>query len=79
MVLEQAKRQSEQISGVPNVTYDLLVMFTNKLEGIAALEEYKMDARDAGDHEVEELFGQLEQRAREDVQRIKAFLIQRLR
>ncbi|MBI4499476.1 MAG: hypothetical protein HY689_16435 [Chloroflexi bacterium] len=74
----EAKRQSEQVSGIPNVTYDLMAVLTNKLEGIAAMEEYKLDARESGDQEAAGIFEQLEQRAREDVQKLKTLLARRL-
>ena len=34
--MDEAKQQSEQISGISNVAYDLMAVMTNKLEGIAA-------------------------------------------
>jgi hypothetical protein len=52
MVLEYAKRHAERVSGVSNVTYDLLATMTRKLEGIAALAEYILDASQARDQEV---------------------------
>ena len=70
-MMEQAKRRSERVSGVPNVAYDLMVVLTNKLEGIAALEEYKLDADEAGDQEVRAAFEQLERRMREDVDQLR--------
>jgi hypothetical protein len=36
---EQVKRQRERVTGVSNVAYDLMVVLTNKLQGIAATEE----------------------------------------
>lgn len=78
MVMEQAKRRAERVSGVSNVAYDLMVIMTNKLEGIAALEEYKLDADEAGDQDVRVLFDRLEGRMREDVDQIRELLIQRL-
>jgi hypothetical protein len=55
-----------------------LATLTNKLEGIAALEEYKLDAREAGDQAVLALFERLEQRAREDVDQLRDALVPRL-
>ncbi len=78
MDLDEVKQQSEQISGISNVAYDLMVVMTNKLEGIAAMEEYKLDAEDAGDTEVEALLNQLEQQEVSDVAKIKTLLLQRL-
>jgi hypothetical protein len=75
----EIKQRAEQVSGISNVVYDLMTVLTNKLEGIAAMEEYKVDAQNARDQEVQDLFEQLEQRASEDVRRIKDLLTQRLR
>jgi hypothetical protein len=79
MDLDEVKQQSEQISGISNVAYDLMAVMTNKLEGIAAIEEYKLDAEDAGDSEVEALLNQLEQQEVNDVAKIKTLLLQRLK
>lgn len=79
MAQEQVKRQTEQISGVSNVAYDLLATLYNKLEGIAALEEYKMDAQGSGDQDVVKFFDQLEQRDRQDVDQLRQMLIQRMK
>ena len=76
--MDQAKLRSEQVSGVPNVTYDLVALFYNKLEGISALEGYKQDAQSAGDREVQTLFEELQQTARGDVERLRGLLAQRL-
>ena len=78
MAMEQAKRRTERVSGISNVTYDLLALLTNKLEGVAAIEEYKMDAQEAGDREVQTLLDQLQQQARQDVDKLRAALRSRL-
>lgn len=78
MAQEQAKRRSEIISGVSNVAYDLLALLYNQLEEIAAIEEYKIDAEDAGDQEMLALLDQLQQRARDDVDLLRSALSQRL-
>lgn len=79
MEMDRAKQQSEQISGISNVAYDLMAVMTNKLEGIAAIEEYKLDAEDAGDSEVEALLNQMEQQEVDDVAKIKTLLLKRLK
>lgn len=79
MELDRAKQQSEQISGVSNIAYDLMAVMTNKLEGIAAMEEYKLDAEDAGDTEVQDLLNLMEQQEVSDVDKIKKLLLQRLK
>jgi hypothetical protein len=78
MALEEAKRRSEQVSGVSNVSYNLLTELYNKLKGIAALEEYKQDAQQQGDQEALALFEQLQQRAVEDVNKLRSLVVQRL-
>lgn len=77
--IEHAKREAApQVSGVSNVTYDLISLLHNKLEGVAAFEEYKMDAQEAGDQEVVRLFEDLERREAEDVQKLKECLSRRI-
>jgi hypothetical protein len=78
MAMEQAKRTAERISGVPNVTYDLIAVLYNKLEGIAAMEGYRRDAEQAGDREAATLFGECQRRDRTDVERLRGMLAQRL-
>ncbi|HEV2065898.1 MAG TPA: hypothetical protein VGR08_03610 [Thermomicrobiales bacterium] len=73
---DQAKKQSEQVSGVSNMAYNLLTLLHNKLEGIAALEAYKVDAQ--GNQEVSSLLDELQQTAVQDVSRIKPLLVQEL-
>ena len=49
---DEAKRRSERVTGISNIAYDLMVVLTNKLEGVAAMEEYKLDAEAANDSAV---------------------------
>ncbi|HEY7032135.1 MAG TPA: hypothetical protein VH482_12430 [Thermomicrobiales bacterium] len=76
--LEQAKRQTERVTGVSNVAYDLMVVLTNKLQGIAALEEYKADADAAGDNEVRAFLDKIEHRDQQDVEELREFVCNRL-
>jgi hypothetical protein len=76
--LERAKRQSGRVTGVSNVAYDLMVVLTNKLEGIAAMEEYKLDAEAAGDQEARALFEQAVRREREAVDEFRELHVPRL-
>ena len=46
----ESKRRSDQVSGVSNVAFDLLTILENKLQGIAAMEEYLMDCEECGDY-----------------------------
>lgn len=49
MVMERAESKSaERVTGIPNLTYDLLTLLQNKLEAITAYEVYKEDAQEAG-------------------------------
>ncbi len=78
MIQETAKRRSESVTGVSNVAYDLMVVLTNKLEGIAAMEEYKLDADVANDAEVRSLFERIEQRDREAIDELRLLLVSHL-
>lgn len=73
---DQAKKQSERVSGVSNLAYDLTTLLHNKLEGIAALEGYKADSQ--GNQEASSLFDELQQTAVQDVGRIKSLLVKEL-
>jgi hypothetical protein len=73
---DQAKKSSEQVSGVSNLAFDMLTLLHNKLEGIAALEAYKADAQ--GNQEATALLDQLQQVAVQDVAKIKPLLVQEL-
>jgi deazaflavin-dependent oxidoreductase (nitroreductase family) len=75
---EEAKRRSERMTGVSNVAYDLMVVLTNKLEGVAAMEEYKFDADAANDSAVRAVFERIEQREREDIDELRGLLIDHL-
>ncbi len=79
MTLERAKQRTEQVSGVSNVAYDLVTILENKLKGIAAFEEYQVDAQQAGDREVQELLDELARRECEDVDKVKRLVVQWLR
>jgi hypothetical protein len=71
----EAKRRSERVTGVSNVAYDLLVVLTNKLEGVAAMEEYKLDANAASEPEVRTAFERIEQRERESIEELRGLLL----
>lgn len=79
MSTEEAKKQSEQISGISNVAYDLMAVLYNKAEGIAAIEAYKMDAEEDGDQEVQDLFDRIQQEETRHIEQLKNLLIQRLK
>lgn len=75
---EEAKVHSEHVSGVTNVAYDLMVVLTNKLEGIAAMEEYKLDADAAHEPAIRAAFERIEQRDREGIEELRGLLIDHL-
>jgi hypothetical protein len=79
MTMENAKRQADEVTGVSNLTYDVMTVLTNKLQGIAAIEVYKLDAQQEGDREVQALLEEIQQGDREDVERLRAMVAQRLR
>jgi rubrerythrin len=68
------KRAAEDVSGVSNVTYDLMATLTAKLEGIAAMEEYIDDAKEEGADDVQALFEELQQKETGDVNRLRELL-----
>ena len=74
MVTQQ--RNVENVTGVSNVTYNLLSVLNNKLEGISAMEQYKQDAQ--GDQDVVQCFEELQQRDRTDVERLRELLASRI-
>lgn len=79
MVIERVERQNaERISGVPNVTFDLVAVLHNKLEAIAAYEVYKQDAREVGHRQAEAFFDQCQQVERTAVQQLREMLAQNL-
>jgi hypothetical protein len=79
MVMEQAERQNaERISGVANITFDLVAVLHNKLEEIAAYEVYKQDAQAAGHRQAETFFDQCQQFDRTAVQQLREILAQNL-
>jgi deazaflavin-dependent oxidoreductase (nitroreductase family) len=75
---EEAKRRSERVTGVSNVAYDLMVVLTNKLEGVAAMEEYKLDADATHDAPVRTAFERIEQRERQSIEELRGLLIDHL-
>ena len=78
MASESAKRGAERVTGIANVTYDVVTLLNNVLEGAAALELCKQDAREAGDQEAEELFTQLQQQLSQQIPQLKQCLQKRL-
>jgi hypothetical protein len=74
----EAKRDASAITGVSNIAYDLMVVLTNKLEAIAAIEEYKIDAAEAGDAEAQAVLERIEQSERDAIDQLRALVVSRL-
>lgn len=79
MSIEQAKRTSDEVTGVSNVTYDLISVVHNKLQAVAAMEGYKRDAEQAGDNEVSQCLDRMVRRETEDLDELRGLLAGRLR
>ena len=75
---EEAKVESDRITGVSNVAYDLMVVLSNHLEGIAALQEYKLDAEEAEDTDVKAAFDRIERHYQDGIDELKTLLVARL-
>lgn len=78
MEREEVKIESDVITGVSNVAYDLMVVLSNHLEGIAALQEYKLDAEEAEDTDVKAAFDRIEQRYQDGIDELRTLLLARL-
>ena len=76
--MEQTKRGTERASGVPNATYDLIAVFSNTLEGMAAVAGYRRDADAAGDGEAAAFLAAWQETARGQVDQLRALLAPRL-
>lgn len=74
MAMEQARQGADRITGVPNVTYDLVTCLHHKLDSIAAMEMYKHDAHDAGQREAESFFDECQKSERSQIERLRAIL-----
>lgn len=75
--MSDAKRQAEDATGVSNITYNVMAVLTNKLQGIATIEEYKKDCQ--GESEVLQVFDQIQDRDRKDVEQLRDIVANRLR
>ena len=70
----QPETQAEYVTGVPNTIYDLITLIHNKLQGVAALEQYKRDAQSAGDDALLALFEDLQRRDQAEIDLIDDYL-----
>ena len=78
MTTEQAKRTSDEVTGVSNVTYNLISTVHNKLQAVAAMEGYMRDAEAQGDREVIDCFERITKRETEDLQELRGLLANRI-
>jgi hypothetical protein len=79
MVMEHAERQAaERVSGIPNLTYDLVSMLHEKLEAITVYEVYQRDAEDAGNSQAAALIEHCRQTDLAVVQKLRMMLVQEL-
>jgi hypothetical protein len=75
---DKVKVQSERVTGVSNVAYDLMVVLANLLQGAAAIETYKLDADAADDREARAAFERVEQWQRQGIEELRGLLAARL-
>ena len=79
MVMERAERHdAERVSGIPNLTYDLVSMLHEKLEAITVYEVYQRDAEEAGNSQAAALIEHCRQTDQAVVQKLRAMLVQEL-
>ncbi len=78
MANETKKQQSEGLTGISNIAYDLMVVLSNKLEGIAAIEEYRQDAVETGDSDCAALFERIQRQDRESIDELRSHLVRHL-
>ena len=69
-----SNKPTAQVTGVSDVAYDLMIVLTNKLEGVAAMQEYMQDAEEAGDAEVKACFERLAKLDREAIDELRPLL-----
>lgn len=79
MSIEQTEqRGTERVSGVPNLTFNLIAVLSEKIQAIVAYDHYKEDARSVGHRHVETFFDQCQQADRAVVQKLLELLAQDL-
>jgi hypothetical protein len=65
-------------TGASNLEYDLISEMHSLLKGNSALEQYIEDARSAGDKEAESCFQALHSQNKENVNKLRQLLAQRI-
>jgi hypothetical protein len=78
IMTHEVKHRADEVTGVSNVAYNAVTVLSNLLQGATALEQYKMDAKEAGDDEAVKLFERVQRYQLEGVQELKRFVSQKL-
>ncbi len=73
-----SNKPTAQVTGVSDVAYDLMIVLTNKLEGVAAMQEYMQDAEEAGDADARACFERLAKADREAIDELRPLLVKHL-
>lgn len=71
-------KPTAKVTGVSDLAYDLMIVLSNKLEGVAAMQEYMRDADEAGDTEVHGCFERLARQEREAIDELRPLLVKHL-
>lgn len=73
-----ATDQIEQKTGTPNPVYDIVSVMYHALQGVETYDTYLADAEQRGDDELAAFFREVQEHNREDADRAKRLLRQRL-
>jgi hypothetical protein len=77
--MERAERRAAaDLSGVSNITYDLIAALKTKLDEITVYEIYKRDAHEAGESRAERFFDQGQRDAQESVRQLRELVKEQL-
>lgn len=71
-------QSTAQMTGVSDIAYDLMIVLTNKLEGVAAMQEYMQDADEGGHGQVRACFEKIARQDRESIDELRTLLVQHL-
>lgn len=79
MVMERVERKfAADISGLSNISYDLIATLKAKLDGITAMEIYKRDAHEAGENRIERFFEELQREDQAAISVLRELLVEQL-
>ena len=73
-----ATDQIEQKTGTPNPVYDIVSVMYHALQGVETYDKYLADAEQRGDDELAAFFRDVQEHNRDDADRAKRLLRQRL-